>query len=101
MEARACSRLDQAGPGWTTARLSPQHSALTCRALGLLRPHRASRRHGGSGNGAAAGWHSEKSHDQSPALERPGEPPGSQGPETACGDYCERARGDISNYGES
>lgn len=68
MEAGACSRLEGAGPGWSAVWLSPQHSASICRELGLLRPHRASRGHGGSGNGTAAGLHSEKSHDHRRAF---------------------------------
>lgn len=43
MEARAGSSLQLAGPGWATARLSPNVLPQLCRELRLLRPHRASR----------------------------------------------------------
>lgn len=40
------------------------------------------------GKGSIKGFLSEKSYDQSCALERPGsEPMGQQGPETACGNH--------------
>lgn len=87
--ARTCSRLGWSGPGVGMLPGSSHPNALSQlggwgRELGLLRPHRALHGHSQSGTGATAGFHSEKSYDQSCALERPGrEQISYQRPETA------------------